>query len=264
MDKLSVPEILHSKRNRLFLRMRQALAFSRGSYRETGFSDEQRRARLARFEPEAVALWAFTEDRHDFRRFQPRLDLAVYEKNLLTLWTLDQFLAPGITGQVLEAGSQDFARLPALATFFARPVHGIELDPFPVLRGFHSRMDKARYYRSLVDDSEYTGADFFRWQGAADVLVVFYPFVSPHPALAWGIPAEFGASEPWLESIERVLKPGGSALVVHQGPWEEEDFDLARASFPGLELEKRAVAQCPFSLQPYPPHASLYRKRPLC
>lgn len=265
MEQLSLPEYLHSKRNRLMLRLRQSLRFHRSAYRETGFSDTEKNARLKSLDAPARSLWQQTEERHSFSRFQECLSLPVYEKNLLTLWTLEQFFPTPPAGSVLEAGCQDFARLPALAAFFPDPVTGIELDPYPVMRGLHSRFDKASFYRSVADGiSEYRGADAFRWCRKTDLFLAFYPFVSPHPALAWGLPAEYGRAEQWLSAIDRVLRPGGVALLVHQGNWEQEEFDLARNDFPQVELVKRLVADCPFSPQPYPPHASLYRKARPC
>lgn len=263
---LSVAENLHSKRNRLFFRIRQAIRFQRSGYRETGFDGEEKRSRLNSLNEDARAKWLELEEKHGFREFERVLSLANYEKNLATLWTLEQFFPNPTKGlSVLEPGCQDFSRLPAIARFF-RPgsVTGIELDPFPILNNLHSRADKAHYFRTLVSEpTHFVGADFFTWSGTGDLLLAFYPFVSPHPALAWGLPAEFGDPEEWVLAIERSLAPGGMALVVHQGSWEEECFDAARANSQ-LRLERRAVAQCPFSPHRYPPHASLYRKPGLC
>lgn len=266
LPSLSVTESLHSKRNRLFLRLRQSLRFQRRGYRETGFRAEERAKRLESLDESARALWLGMEERYGFRAFERTLSLVHYEKNLATLWTLEQFFTNPEKGlAIVEPGCQDFSRLPAIARFFRpRSVTGIELDPYPILSDFHSRADRARYFRSLVSaQTNYAGEDFFRWAGKAEVLLAFYPFVSPHPALAWGLPAEFGNPRLWARAVADALPPGGFALLVHQGPWEEECFDAARAEFP-LRLEHRAVAQCPFSPHPYPPHASLYRMPGLC
>jgi hypothetical protein len=264
MDQLSLPELIQSKRNRLFLHLRQTLRFRRGFYRETGFSSADKEARLRLLKPEERKLWEDLEKHFFLSDLSEKISLATYEKNLLTLWVLGLFFPEKTNGSVLEVGAQDFSRAPALARFFSGPIEGLELDPYPVLAGFFSRADKASYYSSLARGASYLAADFFQHKAQVANLIAFYPFVSPHPALAWGLPAEFGTPKPWLEAIERVLVPGGQALVVHQGHWEEEEFDKARTEFPALQLVKRVVAECPFSPQPYPPHASLYRKSGPC
>jgi hypothetical protein len=253
-------ESLHSKRNRFFWKLRSALGFRRPGYKETGDI-------FLELTEEESAL----ERRYGLTFLKSRLAPEVYRKNLATLWimekTLPAELLPGGRFQVVEAGCQDFSRLPAIRAFFAKHgrepvVMGIELDPFPVLSDFHSRADKAEYYLSLPGasrDDDYLAGDFFRFDNPASLILSFYPFVSPDPALAWGIPAEFGDGRKWAEAYVRNLQPGGLVLVVHQGTWEEEEFDRARKGAP-LEIIWRSRVDCPFYPQPHPACASVYRR----
>ncbi|RZA08505.1 MAG: hypothetical protein EOP11_04640 [Proteobacteria bacterium] len=258
MERLS--EEFRSKRNRLFWRLREKIGFRRDGYAERGDLD-------ALSDPEAARL----EAAYGLTELKLKISPAVYQKNLATLWILERMLGPvdltpGVL-EVLEPGCQDFARLPALRAYLNRRganprITGLEVDAFPLLAGFHSRADKARYYLSLSPNSpedRYLPQDFFRWQGSADLALCFYPFVSANPALAWGLPKEFGAAKAWVQAFERSLNPGGKLLVVHQGEWEEEAFDEARIGARLTLLDRRPV-DCPFYPLPHPACASLYRK----
>jgi hypothetical protein len=252
-------ESLHSKRNRIFLNLRSALRFRRPGYREEGKS-------LRTFSEAEMALTA----KYQLEHVQQRLSPEVFQKNLATLWILEQILdgsklPPAFSA--LEPGCQDFSRLPALRAFFRYhrkkvSLCGIELDAFPILNNLHSRWDKALYYISLErDGTEFQPGDFFRWKQPSELIFSFYPFVSPDPALAWGLPSTFGDGKKWAESFAYNLKEDGLLLVVHQGKWEEEEFDECREGQP-FELLARKEVPCPFYPLPHPACASLYRRLP--
>jgi hypothetical protein len=162
--------------------------------------------------------------------------------------------------EILEPCCQDFVRLPALRSFFKNAkITGVEIDAYVPLEGFHSRWDHAQYYVSLANDgAQYVAADFFTYHSQADLILCFYPFVVPAPALAWGLPAEVASGKKWVESFVRNLRRGGQVLVVHQGAWEEEEFDRARRDSP-LQIVARKALNCPFFPSKHPMHATLYR-----
>jgi hypothetical protein len=255
----SLADSIYSAKNRLFWNLRSRLRFRRGGYREAGISN------LILSDTERKL-----EKKYELDLTAEHLSDATYKKNLWTLWLLDRMLAPQLRRgflplELLEPGCQDFARLPALRAFFrmqgVRPrITGIEVDPFPVLHDFHSRWDKAKYYLSLETSADrYLEGDFFEWRESADLICCFYPFMSAYPALAWGLPARFGNAKPWTVAFERNLRPGGLLLVVHQGEWEESDFDEARAGT-GLRLLHREELSCAFYPLPHPACASVYRR----
>jgi hypothetical protein len=259
MDGTSLTESLHSAKNRIFWNVRSRLRFRRAGYKEDGISG---------------LLLSDTEQKlernYELDLYADYLADSTYKKNLWTLCVLDRILAPQLRHnhlplEILEPGCQDFSRLPALRSFFRkqglRPrITGLEIDPFPLLHDFHSRWDKAKYYLNFEKSADrYLDADFFGWQESADLICCFYPFVSTHPALAWGLPAKFGDSKPWIEGFIRNLRPGGLLLVVHQGEWEEEDFDKAREGKP-LRLLHREAFELPFYPLPHPACASVYRR----
>jgi hypothetical protein len=224
--------------------------------------------------PEAAAELKIVEDmKPPIQDWLRTLNLARVQKNLATLWVLNEVFANSKNclsdklssiKMTLDAGTQDFARLPALAFFLQQScaqtkILGLELDAFPVLRNGHSRADVANYIAGLVGNAKYSSGDFFHWQEPVDFITAFYPFVSPHPALAWGLPAHYGDARPWVKSIAKNLRPGGLALVVHQGAWEEEEFDSALPyADPKLCLLTRLELKCSFYPLPHPMRASLY------
>jgi hypothetical protein len=262
MERLNLGHSLHSTRNKMLWRLRSLLRFSRDGYQETG-------AINLKPGPEELQL----EMKYGLRKYRHLLSEATYRRNLWTLWVLEKALTPHLRHrqrieQVLEPGCQDFSRLPALRSYLAsvgkRPrITGLEIDPFPVLSDFHSRWDRARYFLSLETSGDrYLEGDFFQWNEGADLILCFFPFVSFYPALAWGLPAELGDARPWLASVERCLQPGGLFLVMHQGEWEEEEFDKARECS-RLSLVHRETLNCPFYPQPHPSCVSVYRLDPL-
>lgn len=258
----------------MLLRTRNRLRFSRDGYKEKVTPKEEIFEWKNSLDLVARDLVNQLEEKFQFAPFQEKLELQSYQKNLGTLWLLDEML--GETNipwesisqellQLLDAGTQDFVRAPAIQYFFkshntSSSLTGIELDAFPVLNNLHSRADKASYYSSLLPNTKYLAGDFFHWREQTDFLFCFFPFVSPHPALAWGLPMEFGDAAKWVQGILQVVKPERFALVVHQGSWEEQEFDAAMpyGAF-RLQLLERKELICPFYPMPYPAHASLYQ-----
>lgn len=257
---MNLMESFRSKANLVLWKTRGALRFKRPGYKESPDSATV---------PQGESL--IIDQKYNFAPYREKLLTLTSARNLSTLWYLDHMLKDiswpsSLT--LVEPGCQDFARLPAWRSFFKKQnvqahIHGIEVDPFPVLSNLHSRWDKAQYYISLEKDgAHYEAGDFFKYPHQADVIFCFYPFVSKNPALAWGLPAEFASPQKWIESFVRVLKPGGYVLVGHQGDWEERSFDQAREQLqPPLELLKREVLNCPFFPPQYPFHLSLYKRK---
>lgn len=262
---------LHSRVNDVRLRTRTRIAFSRNSYQEEGVSATEWYTWLSQFPQPTQSLVQKLETQYKMLPWRQRLNLASYTKNLATLWILEQVLDHRIptAAQALEVGSQDFVRAPAISAFLeAQEINaqltGLEIDAFPILRNLHSRFDLAQYYMRWLPQASFVADDFFEWDEACDLIFAFYPFVSPHPSLAWGLPKEFGDANRWVAGLEKTLSPGGHALVVHQGPWEQEEFDqaLRLAIRRGANLERihQQDVNCPFYPLPYPAIASLYRK----
>lgn len=247
-----------SLHNEFWFFLRRSLRWRRGSYSEQSPS-------LIPMPVEAQEI----NTRYDFTATGLRLLPRRWIYNLATLWYLERFFTNILIPEkieILETGCQNFSRLPALRAFFQRKsanvsITGMELDAFVPVQGFCTLWDQAQYFIKLQDDgAQYLAGDYFQHQGVYDLVICFYPFVSASPALAWGLPARFSGAEKWLKAFENSLRSGGYVLVVHQGDWEEADFDKARARGTHLSLAHRETLQCPFFTTKFPAYGSLYQK----
>lgn len=239
--------------------MRSLIKFRRGKYSEQT-SD------IPRLTTEAEKI----NIEYKLNEIGPKLSPPNWHRNLATIWFFEQMFL-NISWpkkiQILEPACQNFSRLPAIKYYFNKlhihsKITGIEVDPYVPLKGFVSYWDQAQYYMRLIPEgSQYVGADFFKFNLKSDLIICFYPFVSPEPALAWGLPARFANAESWITSFIRNLKNEGYAFVVHQGDWEQVDFDKAVSKYPALILKKRMVLSCPFFKTKYPAYGSIYQLR---
>jgi hypothetical protein len=169
---------------------------------------------------------------------------------------------PAKEPKLLDAGCQDFSRAPAIQAFlrkrgFRPHLLGVELDAFTLLGSLHSRADRAEFFAKIAGESNFLATDFFSLPASHrfDCILCFYPFVSPHPALAWGLPYEFGDAEKWAAAVTRHLNRGGLAFVVHQGAWEESEFkEASRGLTPLFSAEFQEV----FEEHEYPSRISVY------
>lgn len=254
---LSFAEKLWALWNAIWFFVRRTIKFKRAGYCEKTDTEPV-------FSPVALKM----NERYDFSPIGRKLSPPNWHRNLATLWYLEEmFKELSWSGEisVLEPGCQNFSRLPSLRAFFSAKssrvqITGLELDAFVPLMGFHSLWDHAHYYISLKHDSaQYLDFDFFKYNNPVDVIVCFYPFVSSAPALAWGLPASVAGADKWIKAFLNNLKPNGYVFVVHQGDWEESDFDSARESS-SLKLIRRQELACPFFSTLHPARGSLYQK----
>lgn len=248
---------IYSSHNEFWFWLRNQIRWSRSGYSESAPQET----------PFVPAAQDFNE-RYSFADYGTRLYPRHWIRNLATLWLLEKMLE-GLdwptSMTILEPCCQDFVRLPAISRFFEKQkvkvaIVGVEIDTYVPLKGFYSRWDHAQYYRSIVkSSSEYHSADFFKFTHSSDLILCFYPFVLSSPALAWGLPARVANANQWVEAFERNLKPKGRVLVVHQGEWEEAEFDKARKTS-ALNLLKRRSLNCDFFPAKYMMSASLYER----
>ena len=247
------------------------MAFSRPGYRECTAPAELARWKSS-LDPQTRDLIQKLESSYPFTMAESFLSLASYKKCLATIWLLEEIYQDSLCpkkerGKIVEPACQDFSRSFALHQFYSKyfgsvSLTGVEVDAFPPLSSLHSRFDIARHFCQHVPHSRYVATDFFHWTDSSNIICLFYPFVSPHPAIAWGLPHKFGDPQLWLRAISRSLVVEGQAIVVHQGPWEEEEFDEVGDHFPDLQLITRKILVCPFIPAPHPAHVSLYKKKP--
>lgn len=290
-NSLTLLEQCRSLRNQFWFGVRQRLRFSRSGYSEScsenefsNWLDEERQS-----DSEGIA------DQKTLRAWKKFLHLNHLHLNLWTLEILEALFEPNSPAtealhslglnkwnlEIFDVGTQDFGRAPALVKFFSRregesleslQIEGLEIDAFPLLRSGHSRFDIAQWIVANLEQTEspqitarFRAQDFFsanfseQRPESARVITAFYPFVSPHPALAWGLPAKLGSARLWIKAIRRNLPKGGLVVMVHQGDWEEQEFDEARRLERFPDPIARMEIDCAFSLSAHPVRASVYR-----
>lgn len=156
----------------------------------------------------------------------PALDWHSEEKRHSTLellHTIPTELWPRRTPlRILDAGCHDFSRAESLHEFFREQkpaLTGIDADPYFV-------GGRAKRRAQALPNTSYLRANLFHWapEESFDLVTAFFPFVSPHPALAWGLPHSWGDPHLWIRALERCLAPEGAVFTSHQGDWEEREF----------------------------------------
>lgn len=217
---------IHSQLNSLFLKCRQRVHFQRKGYKES--------LNQALNEEDQKWLDLFNIENYE------SLSYYSIQKNIQTLRWLNDFdsYIPNFRAQtksIIDAGCQDFRRLPALAAFFKHPkthITGIEIDGYPLLHDWHSRFDRAQYFISLTKKAaRYLCTDFFYHHQPSDFIICAYPFLTVAPTLQWGLPQRFASPQFWIESLCKNLKPEAFTLVIHHGETEQSIFDSHRSKY---------------------------------
>jgi hypothetical protein len=125
---------------------------------------------------------------------------------------------------------------------------GVEVDGYGIYPDFHSRKDYALAYAAQTGNPEveYEVGDFLKTGGGGyDLLTLFYPFVTRHHLLLWGLPLRYFRPEPLLDKAAASIRPGGFLLAFTHTLREHEAFlELGRKTA-GLELirEGRALSR---------------------
>lgn len=111
---------------------------------------------------------------------------------------------------------------------------GIELDGHGIYPDFHSRLDYARAYAEQTGNPEvtYEAQDFLGCSlEGRDLVTLFYPFMTRHALLLWGLPLRCFDPARLLARAAAVTRPGGWLLVFcHTSEEHARCLELARAS----------------------------------
>jgi hypothetical protein len=188
--------------------------------------------------------------RYGLTRLRAEASRAVWLENLTMLDVLEQAGEAGATERprapvvrAVDVGSRNWTYVHALLGWLAGPdgrdggrpdveLTGIEIDGYWLNRDGRTRCDHARAHADLaVGDRDhvarYEVADFTTWRPtlpdrSLDVVTMFFPFVTAHALVAWGLP-------PWLLAPQRLfarafalLGEGGRLVTWHQTAAEAE------------------------------------------
>lgn len=271
---LSLSDKLRSRWNAAFFWLRNRVGYRRGNYQEniapgsepTEWSSRLSPAELNRTQKyesllgETAAVLSLPSQ----QRTWATLDLLAAIPN--KIWLQWKSTLPTQEPLLMDAGCQDFSRAPAIQAFIRNlglvpHLTGIELDAYGMLGSIHSRADRADFFARISGNARFQVGDFFSLDPTHryNTIFCFYPFVSPHPALAWGLPYEFGDAGKWIRAIERNLAKNGLAVMVHQGAWEEEEFRNALIKAESsLRIAFSAELQEVFEPHPHPTRLGVY------
>lgn len=215
----SLPQLLLSRCYACRYHLEKRLAWSRGPYRER--PAEQLRD-LSGIQQERIASLK--------RRFRVRFEQRVEQGTALKQYDYLDILAqawsawklPHSTGGILQdIGSSNFWYAAVLHAFF-RPAEtvGIELDGHRISINGYSRLDYAHGYIQDLPNTRFFVGDYARYNHPADVVTAWYPFVTPGPVLAGGMPLSLLAPRALFNQVVKNLQPHGLFFMVNQGSEE--------------------------------------------
>lgn len=122
---------------------------------------------------------------------------------------------------------------------------GIELDGYAIARDLRARLDRAEAYAAQLGNRggvRYLVGDFLELElPQADVVTMFYPFLTTYPLLRWGLPLSCYRPRQLLQKGLERLAPGGSLIVFNQSDREKRKL---------VELVGELDAEIVASLQP--------------
>jgi hypothetical protein len=232
--------------NALSFGIRRALHWSRGRPELWQEGKEDLFAYLGEDAPEAETREARIRAAYGLDPLKALSTANLYRKNLYLIECLEKAVsgipppvAPGRGIRAVDVGSQDWHYVFGLERWLGslgRPVRltGIEVDGFGIYPDFHSRKDYALAYAGQTGNPEvdYRVLDFLRCgETDVDLVTIFYPFVTRHALLLWGLPLGLFDPGRMVAKASALLRPGGWLIVFNHTSEEHARFQaLGRAS----------------------------------
>lgn len=183
---------------------------------------------------------------------------ALYRKNLYLIDILEEAArdlpVPDATAlSALDVGSQDWHYAFGLERWLRHgrdgdrcvSLRGVEVDGYGIYPDFRSRKDYAGAYAAQTGNPEvtYEVGDILDAAGSGlDLVTVFYPFVTRHHLLLWGLPLRLFRPARLAAKTAALLRPGGWLLVFTHTAKEHEAFLALGGKTAGLELVKQGRA----------------------
>ena len=209
-------QMVRSRYHSFWYHLGERVAWSRRTYRERPAKELHD---LSGIQHERITALK----RHFRVRFEDRAKQATALKQYDYLDLLDQawpaLKLPVLTGGVVhDIGSSNFWYASVLHTFF-RPTElvGIEVEGHRMYLNGYSRLDYARGYTQDLPNTEFLIHDYCRYHRPANIVMAWYPFVTPEPMLAWRMPLSLFTPYALFSQVARNLQPHGLFLMVNQG-----------------------------------------------
>jgi hypothetical protein len=214
-----------SLRNEWTLRIAARIRYSRGVFVETacGALSGQPAARAARIEELALRHGA---------RFEEWLSENSSLNNYAYLDLLDRAFALAgsdirallpASPQMADVGCANFWYASALQVFFRpRRLDGYDVEAFRRYANGHTRQDYASGYAQRWPETRFHGMDYGQVSTPSDLITCWYPFLTPQPLLAWGLPLNLLKPKELFQKMADNLSPGGGLFMVNHGAAEAQ------------------------------------------
>jgi SAM-dependent methyltransferase len=161
-------------------------------------------------------------------------------------------------GVLCDIGCASFWYAAAMAKFFApHDLVGVEIEGHRLFRDGHTRIDYAAGYLSRVAGARFIVADYGRCELPADVILAWFPFVTPAAVLAWRLPLSVLAPDRLFARVHHNLRPDGIFVMVNHGEPEARlaetfcvaaglirRFGLAQPGILSARRESAAILSC--------------------
>ncbi|MBS0375006.1 MAG: hypothetical protein JSR73_10525 [Proteobacteria bacterium] len=162
-------------------------------------------------------------------------------------------------GRVHDVGSASFWYAPALVAAFApATLTGFELEGFRRLRGGINRAERALGTIASLPGTRFEVADYATVARPAELVTLFFPFVTPAPVLAWRLPLRVLDPAALFARVRANLVPGGACWMVNHGETEAA-VAAGLAAAAGLAPAGRFVCAAPLLPRSAPPVVSRWR-----
>jgi hypothetical protein len=221
-------------------------------------------ARGRPWSPAAAARVEALSQRHDLGRVRALCGPVARAESLWALDVLDRWLPPWSPADAahprgLDVGAKNGSYLAGLAAAWPHGWDLVELDAHRRYLDGTTRRAHGEAMAASHPGCRYLAGDVRESQALHARITWFLPFLAPETHRAWGLPIGDFAPEALLRHVLGRLAPGGTLLVVNQGPDEAEaqgvllERVLGRRGAtpsrppPGVSVEPLGVLESPLS-----------------
>ena len=255
---ISVGDRVRSLNYRVRYELRRAIRWSRGLVREIPAENLPELSPVQRRRVISLIARYHVRFEHRYQKdtavrnyaYLDILDRARAELN----WTVPQ----GKT--VYDLGSATFSYAPSLHAFFKpQRLVGVEIDAYRLYQNWRSRLDLARGYVKDLPHTDYVVEDYRTLRFTADVVLAWYPFVTPKRLLAWRLPLTLFEPMKLFEQVARNLAADGTFVMVN---YSADEIQVARqgAVQAGLHCLGQHIHQQPLKVRSQPPVLTLWKR----